>query len=237
MEWENKIYHKAIYDYNTYTEYKNRWAGILDMTESDFENNFMIITAIENVSMQGLKVKDVFTDKTTLYISLTKIGEGISYDPEETCISIIIPKYMMRDKINTAVDIERKDTAFYENVLISASYTEDGLISKSLASNDALKFIKELSKNVQFLKEYTDLQNYTEVISVDRLYGFYPNNYWELVSNGEKITSDNIKIDNCGYTGYDVVLQKANSTKIDSKVHIYVNGGTGEVQGGYIEIL
>ena len=72
MIYNEKIYYKKINDYSEYKVVKNRWEEIIDMQEEDFKNNFMIITAIENTSMQGLIVDKIEVDNDALYISLIR---------------------------------------------------------------------------------------------------------------------------------------------------------------------
>ena len=57
----------------------------------------MVITAIENIDMAGLKVDNIETDEDTLYISLIK-DESI-VDTDKTCISYILPRSLERENI------------------------------------------------------------------------------------------------------------------------------------------
>lgn len=97
MEYDNKIYHRKIDNYQDYLNTKTRWKDILDMDEKDFESKFMVITAIENIDMAGLKVDNIETDEDTLYISLIK-DESI-VDTDKTCISYILPRSLERENI------------------------------------------------------------------------------------------------------------------------------------------
>ena len=75
------------------------WKDIIDMTESDFKDNFMVITAIENTSMVGLTVDKLETDNNNLYISLIHYPDGVEYDENQTCISYKISRELERDNI------------------------------------------------------------------------------------------------------------------------------------------
>lgn len=118
MEYDESIYHRKIDNYEEYLKVKARWNEILDMSEEDFKNSFMVITAIENTSMLGLNVDKIETDNNTLYIALKLEGDLIeegtglissqeeqeAYDKkmeayENTCISYIIPRSMERENI------------------------------------------------------------------------------------------------------------------------------------------
>lgn len=100
MIYRDGIYYKKLNDYEEYSKVKSRWNDILDMTKSDFENNFMVITAIENTSMLGLTVDKIETDNNNLYISLIHYEDGAEYNENETCISYIISRDMERENIN-----------------------------------------------------------------------------------------------------------------------------------------
>lgn len=69
------------------------------MNESDFNDKFMVITAIENNDMTGLTVDKVEADDNGLYISLIHYDEGQQYDENETCISYVISRELKRDNI------------------------------------------------------------------------------------------------------------------------------------------
>lgn len=99
MTYMDKIYYKKINTYNEYEKEKAMWKDIIDMTESDFKDNFMVITAIENTSMVGLTVDKLETDNNNLYISLIHYPDGVEYDENQTCISYKISRELERDNI------------------------------------------------------------------------------------------------------------------------------------------
>lgn len=94
MNYMKKVYYKKINSYEEYQVYRNMWKDIYSMTQEDFKENFMIITAIENVSMLGLYVSNVEVKNKELIVELEKYKEGVTYNEEETCQSIKIPRTM-----------------------------------------------------------------------------------------------------------------------------------------------
>ena len=136
MEWKDKIYHKKIDNYEEYMKIKARWKDILDMSEDDFINSFMVITAIENTDMLGLTVDNIETDENTLYISLILEGEsieekGLSNSMEEseayaekmktyenTCISYVIPRAMERENIVCVRNLKDEEKDFDKEMKI-----------------------------------------------------------------------------------------------------------------------
>ena len=128
QEKEN-IYYKKIDNYNDYLIVKNRWNDILDMEEQDFQDNFMLISAIENTSMLGLTVDKIENDDTHLYVSLIKdekfpAKEDDSINYEETCISYIIPRTMDRENIIVTRNL-RNDEKDYDTQMQIAESKEE----------------------------------------------------------------------------------------------------------------
>lgn len=99
MTWKDGIYQRKINNYEEYSKVKSRWNDLLDMEEKDFEENFMLITAVENTSMVGLTVDNVETYNDGLYVSLIHYEEGTTFEDHETAISYIIPRTMERENI------------------------------------------------------------------------------------------------------------------------------------------
>ena len=83
MTYSNKIYYRKLNSYEEYKEVKTRWNDIIDMKEDDFQNYFMVITAIENTSMLGLTLDSIDTDDNNTYISLIHFKEGEEFDKDE----------------------------------------------------------------------------------------------------------------------------------------------------------
>lgn len=96
MKNNDGIYYKIIDKYDDYLICKERWNSILNMEEKDFENNFMIITAVENESTADLTVSDIFNKDGVLYVNM---DDGEKYYPEALCISIIIPNDMKGEEV------------------------------------------------------------------------------------------------------------------------------------------
>lgn len=139
MIYNEKIYYKKINDYSEYKVVKNRWEEIIDMQEEDFKNNFMIITAIENTSMQGLIVDKIEVDNDTLYISLIREdAENIEFEKyksgrgdfseeqikefkeldkkyEKSCICYLIPRTMERENIVVTRNLRDDEKIFSES--------------------------------------------------------------------------------------------------------------------------
>lgn len=125
MIYNNKVYYKKVTTYEQYLIYKSKWNGIYDLLEEDFENSFMVITAIENVSMLGLTLTRVEEKADTLYLYLGKYPENVEYNEKNTGISIVIPKSMDKKNViaERITDEEIRSRNNDENVQVSNSDT------------------------------------------------------------------------------------------------------------------
>lgn len=125
MTYMDKIYYKKINTYDEYEKEKAMWKDIIDMTESDFKDNFMVITAIENTSMLGLTVEKLEADNNNLYISLIHYPYGVEYDENQTCISYKISRELERDNIYVARNLRDTEKDMSDELkLIPNSYSD-----------------------------------------------------------------------------------------------------------------
>lgn len=125
MTYMDKIYYKKINTYDEYEKEKAMWKDIIDMTESDFKDNFMVITAIENTSMLGLTVEKLEADNNNLYISLIHYPDGVEYDENQTCISYKISRELERDNIYVVRNLRDTEKDMSDELkLIPSSYSD-----------------------------------------------------------------------------------------------------------------
>mgnify|MGYP004478085601 CR=1 FL=1 len=157
MIYRDGIYYKKLNDYEEYSKVKSRWNDILDMTKSDFENNFMVITAIENTSMLGLTVDKIETDNNNLYISLIHYEDGAEYNENETCISYIISRDMERENINVTRNLRQNE--------------------KDMSAELKIAERNDLSSNDTFTYQYKD----EEYRKVEQKLSENPNSQFSLV--------------------------------------------------------
>lgn len=144
MIYKDSIYYKKINNYEEYTTIKNRWNDIIEMKETDFENNFMVITAIENTSMLELTIDKVETDNNNLYISLIKYEDGQTHDKNETCISLKISREMERENIYATRNLRNSEKD----------------MSNEMQVADELELLKSEKFSYQYkTEEYRNLDN------------------------------------------------------------------------------
>ena len=114
--FKNSIYYKEINNYNEYLIYKNYYPDIIEMSENDFNNSFIVLTIVENESTKNLKLLTIDIDNETLYIGLDKTNPD--NEPNfNRGISIKIDNSLKRNNIEVFKTI--KNTNFmktYSNI-------------------------------------------------------------------------------------------------------------------------
>lgn len=97
----DKVYYKKITSYNEYKEVSKRWDNLVDMTERDFKDYFILILAVENKSMVGINITNITSDDNTIYVEVEKqdnetntvISSKVEKDLEGKNIDIVVKKY------------------------------------------------------------------------------------------------------------------------------------------------
>ena len=152
MNYQDGIYYKKITSYNEYIKDKQRWNDLIEMTEDDFNNYFIIITAVENTSMTGLTVSNITTDNDNLYIELFQNTNNS--DLENNILSIKIPT---EDDRNTIIfkkaGYQPNNNEYKELSTLSSNYT------KEQAINDNCYVIEDgkvISNNKEQLDEFIE---------------------------------------------------------------------------------
>lgn len=173
MIYKDSIYYKKINSYEKYSEVKSRWDNILDMNKEDFENNFMVITAIENTSMLGLTIDKIDTDDKSLYISLIHYEDGVKFDENEICISIKISRDLEKENIYVTRNLRENEKDMSEEMqlgekdpsienLPSFQYKDENYRKVEKSSNSVLKLIPPDWKNM-ISKNFTITKNMPEI--------------------------------------------------------------------------
>ena len=226
MVYKDKIYYKLITEYDEYQTYQNRWNGICNMSKEDFDSKFMVITAIENTSMLGLTLSDIFVNKDTLYIDLDKYKDGEEYNKEETCISIVIPNELKASNIEPRDIRKVKETPEYTYGWQNEPTEGRTMIDKTEAVNIAKRYAQSLTKSSSLRGKY--LQGYTKLFEV-RLIKKKPNNYW-LIEDG--IIERNLVQASFERDAYEVILVNEKDELEIERAIFYVDAYTGQVIGG-----
>lgn len=144
MIYQNNFYYKKVMTYEEYEKCKEVWNDLVEMNEEDFNDNFVVIVAVENTSMLGLTVSDVSADDTTLYIKFKK-DENEDYD--KTVTSIKISKNLDRDIIKIEKVEKNIDYTDYERLEdLPHNYSKEQAIKDNcfvLENNEIISSNKE----------------------------------------------------------------------------------------------
>ena len=112
---DNEIYYKAIDNYKDYVTYKNKWSNIIEVTEEDFEKNFVIVI-VATWRMPDIAIKDIYNDDEVLDIIVDNILTTEAKEREEYMVSSILPKKLKRDKIKVIINKKTITTNKYKKL-------------------------------------------------------------------------------------------------------------------------
>ena len=112
MTCQNGIYYKKITNYDDYIICKNRWDDIVDMSQEDFNENFIIIIAGENYSTINLNIYEITADDNTTYIKLKKVES----DTINTVVSAKISNDLYRENISIENTPEIPNVSEHQNI-------------------------------------------------------------------------------------------------------------------------
>lgn len=109
----NRFYYRVIKDYQTYLDTKNNFNNILEVSEKDFENNFMILVITENAPVNGLIFNNLSADDSSL--TLNYVVNSSDRDAQ-TGTSILVSNDLYRDTINIEKTVPEMKMTSYTNI-------------------------------------------------------------------------------------------------------------------------
>ena len=206
MEWdsETKLYYKIITNIDYYNKYKSRINQLPDMTEADFNGNFLIIIANENTRQlheRDLAIFNIEADETAIHITM-KQRENPDYEENSNIWYAIVNKSQLRDSVDVKIEqhnISSEQFVKLEN--LQEDYTieqaiNDGCIvienDKLLSNNlDELDNFMEKTKNGEksFIRVYMKCEE--EITIMDLL--FENGIYYECTDSTRNKSSTNNK--------------------------------------------
>ena len=173
MEISDGVYYKKITSYQTYLNDLEKWNELVEMTEDDFNNYFVVVVAGENYNTTGLYVSDITADEENLYIDLNKKDKWDG----STVISTKIEKELYRENIVVRNNPNVPDTSnkFVSMEEIPIGYTKEQAIqdgcfvieyNKVISENkdEFEKFIENANKGIDgFIRiyDYNIIENVT----------------------------------------------------------------------------
>lgn len=142
MKASNGVYYKKIENYNEYKEACNKWNDLVEMSESDFETDFLIVIAGENYDTTSLEVKQIYDLDNTLHVDLVQTKE---YNKDNTVLSIKINKDLNRD--NVVINIIKGDAT------LNSELKDLNELSENYTSNEAIEDGCIVIENNQIISE------------------------------------------------------------------------------------
>ena len=109
----NRFYYRVIKDYQTYLDTKDNFNNILEVSEKDFEDNFMILVIIENAPVNGLIFDNLSADDSSL--TLNYVVNSSDRDAQ-TGTSILVSNDLYRDTINIEKTVPTMEMSSYTNI-------------------------------------------------------------------------------------------------------------------------
>ena len=109
----NRFYYRVIKDYQSYLDTKNNFNNILEVSEKDFEDNFMILVITENAPVNGLIFDNLSADDSSL--TLNYVVNSSDRDAQ-TGTSILVSNDLYRDTINIEKTVPEMKMTSYTNI-------------------------------------------------------------------------------------------------------------------------
>ena len=109
----NRFYYRVIKDYQTYLDTKDNFNNILEVSEKDFEDNFMILVITENAPVNGLIFDNLSADDSSL--TLNYVVNSSDRDAQ-TGTSILVSNELYRDTINIEKTVPEMKMTSYTNI-------------------------------------------------------------------------------------------------------------------------
>lgn len=109
----NRFYYRVIKDYQTYLDSKDNFNNILEVSEKDFEDNFMILVITENAPVNGLIFDNLSADDSSL--TLNYVVNSSDRDAQ-TGTSILVSNDLYRDTINIEKTVPEMKMTSYTNI-------------------------------------------------------------------------------------------------------------------------
>lgn len=214
--WERTgyIYHK-IKTYKEYLEAKEVISGLIEMTEEDFKDNFMVIIGTfgaKNLDYQGVYIKDILAYDKELTIIVDKDNKNGNRD-----VSVKLPIEMDRENIKILLYAEKPEMPGYKPIdEIMANY-KNYTVEQAIEDNCVIRTIYgKLDKFDKFLEETKQGKNGCIRIIL----------YW-----GEGVGT----ITDIEYKDGEYIIEKAFVTEDKEIGKEYYKGDTFEVNSRKIE--
>lgn len=128
MIFKNGIYYKNISTYEEYVIDRKKFGNIVEMTEDDFNNNFVVVISLEKFENANAEVSDYYSDDATLYIKLKTNNEYSNI--KNNVLSVKLDKLEMKENI---------EIDFLNEKTVSQNYIPLEELSKDYSKEQAIE--------------------------------------------------------------------------------------------------
>lgn len=221
MLCSNSIYYKKIYTYSDYVKAQKMWNNLVEISEKDFNDSFVMILAGENYDTTSLYVSNISADDQKMYVELKKTE---TWEQENTTISIKVSRKLDRElvEIHNIPNVPNTSEKYTDIKSLNKYYTCEQAIEDGCFT---IKEQKLISNNKNQLDEFIENCN-NGIEDVIRIYNYGYFNTIEVTDieykNGRinicwrHINMDNNDIKYC--TGNEIIkskLKMTNNTYMD----------------------
>ena len=174
MTWnsDNSLYHRIIDNRADYEVYKSRINEFPEAEEINFEENFVVIIANENIRQpheKDLTIHNVYADDNTIHIVM-KQKETPNYDVESNIWYAIVDKSLLRNSADVTIEQRTFNTGEFKDVKdLPQDYSVENAITDGCI---VLQNNKIISNNIEQLDNFAqNTQN--NINSFIRVYSCY----------------------------------------------------------------
>lgn len=205
------LHHKIITNMGDYNKYKERISELPEMTESSFNEKFLVIVAnilIRQPHERDLELYDITADEETTYIIMKQKDNpdySQDYSQKDNVWYAVVDKTLLRENVETKIEHKYiENPNFVKLSELPDDYTIDDAIkdgcfvenkNKVLSSNiHALdEFIEKSQKNeTSFIRIYSKYDDYIRIIDIEYKNGLF-------TCNGKTSEDKNVKVSSYNY--------------------------------------
>ena len=111
---DEELFYKVILNYEEYTKYTANFNGLIEMSEDDFKNNFLIVIA-SSWKYPNISISNITSDSNTMYVEVDSKNENISKD-DIYIISSKVSNELYRDTVSIYKRKEQITNKKYEKL-------------------------------------------------------------------------------------------------------------------------
>lgn len=157
---DNEMYYKKINSYEEYLKYKSNWNSIIDMTEEQFESNFLVVI-VATWRMPGIHINNITVDENALYVEVDNRLAEEEISKKEYMVSTMIDKELERE--NVVIKITEppiSDSNFMDLKELPKDYTIEQALEDNCIVLCDNKLMEDSEKKLNDFIE--DTRNYKE---------------------------------------------------------------------------